>query len=178
MRFFLYIVVIIFTSSCNQNIFNGLSTDEKLANKILRKAAFQIQEKTGMFPSGDGARMMDEIKMLALSFRYYQEVSIEQGRELLVTSVEEFLSIINADDKIRPYLNNYPFEPQNIEIAIIFYNPNGSDIKLGELSVLSIIEGTLEYDVNDPKTTFLKTIYKESYEEALQKINDNSNKAA
>ena len=61
---------------------------------------------------------------------------------------------------------------KNIQIRIFLRNPDGSNPISGRLSVISSVDGILEYDIRDPKTDRLKTILEETYEEAHQKLAD------
>ncbi len=173
MRFFLIFLAIIFIAGC-YNSFSNLThkprTKQSLVNEVERKVAFRLKKEKELYTCGTGGQMMDQIKMLALSFDYYKPLNIENGRELLIAAVNELVTHVNANEEIRPYLNNYPFEPKNIEIRIFARNPDGSNVPPGKLSVLSAIRNIFEYDMNDPETIQLKTFYQETYEEALSKI--------
>ena len=114
--------------------------------------------------------MMHEIKMLALSFDYNQEISLEQGRELLIAAVNEFVSTVNSTERIHSYLYNYPFEPKNVEIRIFLHNPDRSNLPMGKICVVSAIDGILAYKIEDPSTPLFKTIHRETFDEALQKL--------
>jgi hypothetical protein len=107
--------------------------------------------------------------MLALSFDYRQPTTIENGRELLIAAVQEFITAVNEDERIRPYLKHYPFGPENIAIRIFLQNPDGSKLSFG-LHVISACEGILRYNIDDPEGPLFKTLLVETYEEALQKL--------
>jgi hypothetical protein len=92
------------------------------------------------------------------------------ARELLVNVVEEYLSEINADERIRPYLHNYPFTDKNLEIEIVFRNPDGSKVASGKINVASADEGKIFYYVDYPEKHTLKILYEETYEQAIQAI--------
>ena len=107
--------------------------------------------------------------MLALSFDYRQPTTIENGRKLLIAAVQEFVQSVNAEEQIRPYLQNYPFEAKNVQISIFLQNPDGSKLSSG-LHVISAYEGILNYNIDDPEGPLFKTLLEETYEEALQKL--------
>ena len=119
---------------------------------------------------------MNEIQMLALAFDYYQPVSLEEARELLVYAVDEFVAAINADEKIRPYLGNYPFQPKNVEIRLFIHNRDGHNVKPGDLYVVTAVNGQLNYKIDDKP--YLKTIHKESYEAAVAELAKSRQKSA
>ena len=179
MKWRLFLIAIVFVVGCEQphsKITYEPSAKQKLANEIRKKVAFQLKAEKDLIPSGSGGQMMDEIKMLALSFDYYKPIDIDKGRKLLIEAVHEFVAAVNADERIRPYLGNYPFESRNIEIRIFLRNPNGSNPALGKLSVLSAIEDILEFDTHDPKTGRLTTLYTETFEEAVRVQRENLKK--
>jgi hypothetical protein len=170
MKYFFSLIVLLALSSCT-NFQDRLSYDEKLANECLKKAAIQLKKKKGLHLFGTGGRMMDQIKVLHLSFIYYKPIDIKEGRELLIASVNELIDVVNASEHIRPYLNNYPFEPKNIGIEIFLRNPDGSFVAPEQLRVISAEEGILSFKIDNPETRLFQIVHKETYEEALLKIN-------
>jgi hypothetical protein len=145
---------------------------EQLANKIMAKVAANLKNDRGLSPIGFGGRTSNGVQMLALSFDYRKPLTVEEGRKLLIASVQEFITAVNEETRIRPHLKNYPFEAKNIKIAIFLQNADGS--KLGcELQVISATEGMLRYKIDDPEGPLFITILEETYEEAVQKLNAN-----
>lgn len=148
-----------------------LSEDyEKLANAITTKTAKKIHDEKGLILVGTGGEMMDDIKMMMMGFDSFKIVDIETARKLLAYCVEEYLSAINTSKEIRPYLHDYPFTSKNVEIVIYFRNPDGSTVALNKINVASAQKGEVVYFVDYPEKFTLKTIHKETYEEALQAI--------
>ena len=92
--------------------------------------------------------------------------------------MNKFVSVVNTDESIRPYLVNYPFEPKNVEILIFLQNSDGSQIIPGKLTCMRAGEGVLTYNIEDLETQRLVTIHKETYEEALLKISEPVEKAS
>ena len=154
---FLLIIFFFFSSCSSQNGYPG-NERQKLVNEVRKKTAIQLHRQFNLHPCGTGAQMMHEIKMLALSFNYNQEISLEQGRELLIAAVNEFVSTVNSTERIHPYLYNYPFEPRNVEVRIFLHNADRSDLPMGKICVISAINGILEYEIEDPSTPLFKTI--------------------
>lgn len=171
MRIVLYLILMALMSGCDVTEFKvdyESSPKLKLVNEIRSKVAAKLNKDFGLIPCGTGAQMMHQIEMLALCFDYRNLVDVQKGRQLVVTALNAFLSAINEDERIRPYLSNYPFEPKNIQIYIYLKNPDGKSVALGNFCVISSIEGLLEFDVRDRSTNRLKTIYKETFEEAVE----------
>jgi hypothetical protein len=164
-KYFIFILFVLFFFSC-QSI-GGLhkSKKQKIVDQIIQNSFIKINKKTGLVPFGRGAEMMDEVKLLGLYFNSKKKISINEARELLVCAADEFLSEINCNEEIRPYLSKYPFEIENIEIEI--YTPR--DRMLGDLAVVSITKGFLVYENSDFSS--LEVVFKETYEEGVQKRN-------
>jgi hypothetical protein len=76
----------------------------KKADVITAQVAKKIQQETGLRPIGTGGGMMDHIRMMALSFAHYGLVNMEEGRELVIYCIQEYLTAINACEEIRDNL--------------------------------------------------------------------------
>ena len=142
----------------------------KTAHAITANTAKKLEEQKKLYLIGTGGGMMHDIRMMAMGFQFFHEVDLKEARELVVYAVREYLSDINNNEEVRPYLRNYPFTAKNVEIQIWIYNPDGSDPSLEKIYYISAINGVLTYYLDLPKTYSRKAICKETYEEALQKI--------
>lgn len=112
--------------------------------------------------------MMHDIQMMMMAFNFYNPLPIEYIRPLLICVVEEYLYAINSNERVRPYLHNYPFTPENVEIIIQFLNRDGSFLAPGEIEIAKAKDGQLIYTITDVETQRLKDIHEESFEEALR----------
>ena len=166
-----FLFMLLFLTGCFEKnaILYHPSDKQKSVNAIRAKVAHKLEKEKGLIPCGTGAQMMHQIKMLALAFDYRKPLDIETGRHFLVEAVQEFTSAINADNDIRPYLDNYPFDAKNVIIEICLQNQNGSDLGASELCIIESSEGVLRYKIHDSNDR-LKTVYTETYDEALQKV--------
>ncbi len=145
----------------------------KLAHKITEKTARELKAQKNLFLVGTGGQMMDDIQMMMMGFNCYKVLDIETARKLLVDAVQVYLSFINSNAEIRPYLHNYPFTAQNVEIVIYFYNPDGSEVPHEKIVIAAVNQGKVVYYVDDLEKNNIKTIYEESYEKALDAISSN-----
>jgi hypothetical protein len=173
MRVVLFLFLIIFITSCDSPypIDNShLPNKQTLANEVRNQTFAQLKKEKELYPFGTGSGMMDQIRMLALSFRYYKEIDIEEARELLMAVGTLFLKNINGNDRIRPYLTNYPFRPENIDIAIFLQKPNGSEPDLDKLTIIEMTDGILKYSIRSSETGRLTRICKETFVEAAAKL--------
>lgn len=173
MRPIFVLLIVAFSFSCNKHNYLP-SSKEILADEILKNSAIKLRKEKDLRLIGTGGGMMNEVRMLALSFFYYGEVDVKKGRCLLISAVNELVDEVNADERIRPYLVQYPFKPENIEIRIFLRKLDGSELDSGKLHVLVAINNILEYEIRDPATDRLKTVYEETYEVALTKLNETS----
>lgn len=172
MRISLVILLIVSLFGCNSNIGNESPPDKlSLISDVRNKVALKVGKERNLRAIGTGAQAMDQIKMLGLSFTYNNELTIDEGRELLVYVVNEFVRAVNAELKIQPFLANVPFEAKNIEIRIFLQKQNGNEFEDGELSVIRCINGRLEFAVeNSQLDQSIETVYSESFDQAMQKI--------
>jgi hypothetical protein len=170
--FFILFLLLSFLSCCNEPPLENYDVrpDVKLVNELSIKVAQKLQEKYGLIACGTGSQMMDKIKMIALSFNYYKPVDIEKARELLLAATNEMVVAVNEDVKIHPYLHEFPFGPNNVEIRIFAYKEDGSDFPKENLSIFSEINGNLAYKTFDhEKSVRSVTIHKETHQQALQR---------
>jgi hypothetical protein len=117
---------------------------------------------------GTGVRFSHNVEQMHIKFMAYQRGTIEKARILEVGMTEDLLSRINTHEKIRPFLNTYPFDVKDIKISISFRKEDDSCYTDGSVVYVSHIKNYLSYDKEDPKTGQLVEIMKEPYEEALK----------
>lgn len=174
MRVFLICILTLFLTSCNRPLKNPYALSEKQiqARQVIKEAMIQLKKDKELYPFGTAACMLNQIKLLGLSFHYYKPVDIDIARELLAYSTTLFMNIINESESIRPYLQNYPFRPENIEITIYLLNPDGSKPALDELLVVEMIGGKLKYLIKNLETQRFTTVYQETFEEATAKLQE------
>lgn len=141
---------------------------EKIADEITEATAQKLKEKKGLVLVGTGSQMMHDIQKMSMDFNFYKVVDITIARQLLIDSVQEYLSAINASQKVRPYLHNYPFTAENVEIVIYFYNPDRNNVSSGEINIAAANQGKVVYYIDYPDKYTLKAMHEETYEEAVQ----------
>lgn len=147
---------------------------ENLANKVLRESAIKIKQETGLRPCGDMGQMLYQVEKLGLSFQYYKPTDIVEGRKLLIQAIDRLMEEVNQEKKIHPFLSKYPFKPHNIDIRIFLYEPDGKNVPVGALSVIGAQDGVLHYKIDDPRAPGFIRVYKETYDQALERLKDPS----
>lgn len=164
MRFFIQLVFCSLIYSCGGCFSSRPNEKVKIASEIRSKTLKKLEKEMGLIPCGSGGQMMYQIEMLGLAFQYRHSIDVEKGRRILMQAINEFLKEINSNERIRPYLDVYPFEPKNIEILIVLQSPDGSNIDNGKLELIFVSEGILQYQFNNSDSSK----YKETYEEACK----------
>jgi hypothetical protein len=169
---FLSLFLMVFIYSCGSPSADStyLPDKQSLAIEVRNQTFAQLKVEKELIPCGTGSGMMDQIRMLAMSFNYYKEIDMLQARQLLIDAGTVFLKNINANEQIRPFLQNYPFKPENIQIRIFLYNPNGKEPDFGKLTVISLIDGELRYKIDNPETNSFRVIYRETFDQAQAKL--------
>ena len=151
---------------------------EEIAVKIEKQFIRKMKKEKGLQCIGTGGGMMTDIQRMAISFQFFQEVDLAQARELLVSTTVEYLHAINSSREVRPYLHNYPFGLENIEVMMWVEDPNGKSIPIDQIAQMTLSNGVLSYYSYkyDPGNSY-RELHKETYEEAL-KIVDAEKKAS
>ena len=164
------VVIPVLLIACALIYFFVLKSDdyEKLADKITIKTAQKLSVENGLFLIGTGGKMMDDIQMMYMGFEYFHPINIDRGRELLLSSIEEYLTVINSDEKVRPYLHEFPFTANNIEIGIWILNSDGSKVASDKIRYIHANHGILSYYMDGEEEYSRKTVHEETYNEALK----------
>jgi len=92
MRIIPFFLAIISFFGCCPNTGNEPPPDKlSLISDVRKKVALKVRKERNLCAIGTGAQAMDQIKMLGLSFTNNKELTIEEGRELLIYAVSEFV---------------------------------------------------------------------------------------
>ena len=169
MKTVLFVSLLLIVSSCGAGRPIGKTT---IAHNIRAEVAKKIEEETGLSLMGTGGGMMRQIQMMALSFQCHDQLTIDQARELLIYCSEKFLSEVNSNEQVKPYLQNYPFRAKNIEIRIFIRESDEHPAREGSLAIATSVDGRLDYDVRQSGLPPLKTIHEETYEQALRILSE------
>jgi hypothetical protein len=166
---FLLLGLLFLLGSCSVDPHMKPSEKSRIASEIRSRTARKLQAEMGLIPFGFGGQMMGQIEMLCLVFQYRHAIDVEEGRKMLVQAGNEFIKEINSNEKVRQYLANYPFQPKNLEILVLLQKSDGSDVDRGELSLIALRDGMLQYKFSNADSSRFKTI-EETYEQALEKL--------
>jgi len=160
---------------------SGCNSDEshhvQLANSLMSKYAKKMRKEKGLQLHTVGGSMMNQIEVLTLRFLSHEKMEIPEARKFYLEVVEGALPIVNADEKIRSYLKNYPFTHENIDFSIVFYDKS-SNKRVDPPYVAHVFysRGRVVYSFYDrEKDRFdLDLKYAEKYEDALRIVQQES----
>lgn len=94
--------------------------EEKYVGEVTREFKKIGAKEFGLSPYATGASMPFDVERISVDFQICKKGSVEQSRDLIVKLTERFTQVINKHEKLRPYLREYPFKPNRINITIIY----------------------------------------------------------
>lgn len=110
MIWYLSLVLLILNAGCVENRPDTSyypSPASILVNEIQKKVFWQLKKKKKLYPCEFGGGAKTPIRLLHCGFLYYNEIDIETARELIITAGNQFIAEVNANERIRPYLESY-----------------------------------------------------------------------
>lgn len=139
----------------------------KLSQKISENFAKEVKAQRNFKFIGRGGSLFENVEKVSLSFKSEDYSNIANARIILVEMRESLITHYNNDEKIRPYLSNFPFIPKNIEITIFFEKKQLIPSQKLVSSVFPI-EHLVYYYLYDSSTGAILETYTETYEEAYK----------
>jgi hypothetical protein len=147
-----------------------LKEDKIAARRIMYKVANILESRFQLRYIGYSEEGEDKgyIKM-SLFFNKFESLSKDEGRKVIVDSVNEFLKEINSDPKMQPFLLVKPFSVNNIQIEIYVYTNEAKTIFYPNINVFSANRGKINYYTSSPDKKFGHyTEEEEPFEEAVK----------
>lgn len=117
----LFLLVFACSSCCVYTSDEAVPEYIRAYDRVENRYIQEMRQRYNATVVGTGGSMMRNIKYVYVAFHLCGEVSIEKSREVYVDFVNELQTRINADVKIRPYLEKYPFSVNDISIQLAFY---------------------------------------------------------
>src|ERR1700722_6640758 len=94
----------------------------KLSDRIFIPYNKELRKQKHLYLMGSGGAMMDDIQKVNAHYVSFERLNIEEARKLYIEVTEGYLCRYNQNEQIRPYLHNYPFTIDNLEVMIGFEN--------------------------------------------------------
>lgn len=93
---------------------------EEVIDRTLELFKHKMAAEYGLSCWSIGGRMAKEIKDIAVRMTGFRPAQKEDTRQLLVEVTEKLLIAINGNEKLRPYLAEYPFPMDRLRVLICF----------------------------------------------------------
>ena len=140
---------------------------ERYVNEIVSEFASETEKRCNVICSGEGGQMPHDVEEIEVMFWTDRKGTIEEARRFIVTSKRALLDKVNAHEKIRPFLREYPFTISRTCISISF-SDSRTRARYGEESVAFAFDSRerIIYCRDNPKTHLLDHLLEEPYEEA------------
>jgi len=165
----------------------------KYVHEIVNEYKKEMKKEYGLQCIGSGGSMPHDVAEIGVMFAIQKKVtSLEEARELEVVAIQKLLDHINNHPKIRPFLREYPFKYDRVEISISFTDENNQRYTDGRITRVSQVKNNLfyftaeeyidkGYQIKHPRTNEVYTVpdreatrlidyYDEPYDEALKKV--------
>ncbi len=113
----------------------------KYVAQIENEFVKEMKRDYGLVCIGKGGRMPRNVETIHIYFNVYKRGTFEEARELMVKAKTKLVEKVNAHEKIRPYLKNYPFTLESAEISLGFHKKNGEFYFDGSVSVVNSARG-------------------------------------
>jgi len=117
----------------------------KMADALTGEYLKEIQSEYGFFVRALGGSMRGSVKKVIISFNTLKEIKLEEARIIAIELGERLIKKINDNGEIRPYLQNYPFNKNNIDITLSFNEEAGPRVKREYITVLFIGGKNIRY---------------------------------
>jgi hypothetical protein len=139
---------------------------DQYANEIIKEFVTEMRKEFGLKCLGSGGSMPNDVESIEIMLVSYEKASEEKARELEIKATERLTAMVNAHEKIRPFLREYPFPPQRAEVMISFIDKNMKPFSSDSVALIFQAKGNLNYRAYNPKTKQYTVLFNESYEEA------------
>lgn len=125
----------------------------------------ELQSRLQLKTWGSGVHMKEgKISVYEAFYKIEEPLNIEMARNIVLNTVEIIKHNLNNDSKIQQYLYNTPVENKNLLFSIQY-------LDLYDYSKMSVTmpKESLYYDTVNPITFKHTLVFKESYDEAIEK---------
>lgn len=150
-----------------------------LSHELERQYETLIRSRHPIRGGSVGGAMMDDIREVSFHFTYIEEnLTIAQARAIMVDCMQQYLEMYNRNEKIRPYLSQYPFDLSNFHMILAYRIPKDRIDGWGQYVQLLNNHGTqIYYSTKKNCDALYHSIHKETYEEALAELEKTKNLA-
>ncbi|MCB1114001.1 MAG: hypothetical protein KDK62_04530 [Chlamydiia bacterium] len=145
------------------------STHVRLSRQISDPYISEMSKQYCFKYFGGGGAFLNTVNEISIIFVSPYVISLDECRLQYVRMIETLLKKYNSNEEIRPYLGNYPFEPKNLEILIVYNLDPNLSIPNRVYSV-TMINGVIFFEIKDTDSVAPENYIKEPFEEAYFKV--------
>jgi len=139
----------------------------KLSDKIYIPYNKELKKQKNLYLVGSGGAMMGGVRKVNAHYDAFKNLTVEEARRLYVEVIEGYLTRYNQNERIRPYLYDYPFTIANLEVDIAFHNKPGQRVDKEFVALMFVVKkNRLIYEAYDHETDKFFDLYAEPYETA------------
>ena len=156
----------------NTQYTNPSSRYVAFADQAEKQFIREVKREYGFRCGGSGGSMPYDVEALSIDLIVYRSVTLEEARELGVKLIRKYVDIVNAHEKVRPYLREYPFKASRVNLSLSFYEKNNQPQLGGSIYHLFQARNTLFYDRYDAESESLVEVHQEPYDEAEEIVDE------
>jgi len=140
-------VIFIFIGGANLSAKESEPFDyTRYVDDIVNDFARDMKKEFGLHCCGSGGSMPYDVERIQVMFSTYHKSSIDDVRKVIVSGVTKLLQQINAHEKIRPFLREYPFDTNRVSVSISFSEETGERPLDGSVAHIFASRGKVYYD--------------------------------
>lgn len=155
----------------------GVVHYEKLVDQVTSRFVKEMAREKKMRLFGYGGSMMDDVEKITLEFTTQQRLTIDQARMLFIEVANKYIAAINQCVELRPYLHNYPFTVDNLQMGIEFEDQTKHFVGNDHVAFMHYLpcKRKLFYNFYNTQENRLYKVREETYEEVLELVNQKKN---
>src|SRR5690606_25794011 len=123
----------------------------KYVNEVVDDFVKKMEKKYQLHCYGSGGSMPTDVEKIKVLFISYNKYTIEDARKMEVDAIQNLLQRINAHEKLRPYLREYPFGADRVGVTISFRTKMDGHPIDGSVALVSLVNNKIYYDAAEMK---------------------------
>lgn len=152
-----------------------MSEGGKAFYRFSKEFSLEVQKEYGFSPYSQGVSFPVKIESIDLCFSINKSQEIEEARRLVIPIALKMLERINQCDYLQPYLSEHPFPLEKIMVGLCFDKATGKPNRLRSTTFHGS-RNIIFYDTMDEKTYKQIEIHRETFDEAIKILQDESSK--
>ncbi|MES2345134.1 MAG: hypothetical protein V4494_04265 [Chlamydiota bacterium] len=170
MKFTISFILLVALVSCHKE-----STPRALADEVMFSYLKQVRKEKNLAFFGFGATAASDVREFRMNYRLSKlNYNKLESRELIVSLAENFIAKVNLDEKIRPYLHEFPVTYKKLSLSITFATFHLERPSEQYVAYVLLQKGKIYFCNYNHDTEMLCDLGEEFYEDALELCGFNS----